>query len=78
VKTAPGLGLPPATTDEQRYQYVDIAREYDEAVDQPSLLSLNKVLDALGVGPVSVPLSIRSLNSPTPFAVVSAALRISA
>jgi UDP:flavonoid glycosyltransferase YjiC (YdhE family) len=35
---------------------VDISREYDEAVDQPSLLSLNKVLDALGVGPVSVPL----------------------
>ena len=50
------LGLPPATTDEQRHQYVDIAREYDEAVDQPSLLSLNKVLNALGVGPVSVPL----------------------
>ena len=50
------LGLPPATTDEQRHQYVDIAREYDEAVDQPSLLSLNEVLNALGVGPVSVPL----------------------
>ena len=50
------LGLPPATTDEHRHQYADIAREYDEAVDQPSLLSLNEVLNALGVGPVSVPL----------------------
>ena len=50
------LGLPPATTDEHRHQYAGIAREYDEAVDQPSLLSLNEVLNALGVGPVSVPL----------------------
>jgi MGT family glycosyltransferase len=50
------LGLPPATTEEQRHQYADIAREYDEAVDQPSLLSLNKILNALGVCPVSVPL----------------------
>ncbi len=50
------LGLPPATTDEHRHQYADIAREYDEAVDRPSLLSLNEVLTALGVGPVSVPL----------------------
>jgi MGT family glycosyltransferase len=50
------LGLPPATTEEQRCQYADIAREYDEAVDQPSLLCLNKVLNALGVGPVSAPL----------------------
>jgi hypothetical protein len=32
------LGLPPATTAEQRHQYADIAREYDEAVDQPALL----------------------------------------
>ena len=50
------LGLPPATTEEQRHQYADIARQYDEAVDQPSLLRLNKALDILGVGPVSVPL----------------------
>jgi MGT family glycosyltransferase len=50
------LGLPPATTDVQRRRYADIAREYGEAVDQPSLVSLNKVLDVLGVGPVSVPL----------------------
>ena len=50
------LGLPPATTEEQRRQYADIARTYDEAVDQPSLLSLNKALNTLGVGPVSMPL----------------------
>jgi UDP:flavonoid glycosyltransferase YjiC (YdhE family) len=50
------LGLPPATTEEQRHQYADIARTYDEAVDQPSLVSLNKALKTLGVGPVSVPL----------------------
>jgi hypothetical protein len=50
------LGLPPATTEEQRQQYAAIAREYDEAVDQPVLLRLNKALNTLGVGPVSVPL----------------------
>ena len=50
------LGLPPATTEEQRHQYADIAREYDEGVDQPALLRLNKDLKALGVGPLSVPL----------------------
>jgi MGT family glycosyltransferase len=50
------LGLPPATTEEQRHQYADIAREYDEAVDQPALLRLSKDLKTLGVGPLSVPL----------------------
>jgi MGT family glycosyltransferase len=50
------LGLPPATTEEQRRQYVDIAREFDEAVDQPALIRLNKVLNTMGVGPVSAPL----------------------
>jgi hypothetical protein len=50
------LGLPPATTEEQGRQYADIAREFDEAVDQPALLRLNKTLDTLGVGPVSTPL----------------------
>ena len=50
------LGLPPATTEEQRHQYATIAREYDEAVDQPSIRCLNKMLSTRGVGPVSVPL----------------------
>jgi UDP:flavonoid glycosyltransferase YjiC (YdhE family) len=50
------LGRPPATTEEQRHLYSDIAREYDEAVDQPALLRLSKDLKTLGVGPLSVPL----------------------
>jgi MGT family glycosyltransferase len=50
------LGLPPATTEEQRHRYAAIAREYDQAVDQPVLPLLNQVLDSLGVGPVSKPL----------------------
>jgi len=50
------LGLPPATTAEQRHQYADIAREYDEAVDQPALLRLNEILKTLGVDPLSVPI----------------------
>src|SRR5271156_3403998 len=50
------LGLPPATTEEQRHQYAEIAREFDEAVDQPTLLRLNEILKTLSVGPLSVPL----------------------
>ena len=50
------LGLPPATTAEQRAEYTVISQEYDEAVDQPVILRLNQALKALGVGPVSVPL----------------------
>ena len=50
------LGLPPATTEEQRQEYAAVAREYDEAVDQPVLRKLNKALSALGVDPVSIPL----------------------
>src|SRR5215813_8244752 len=41
------LGLPPATTEEQRRQYADIAREFDEAVDQPALVRLNEMLKTL-------------------------------
>jgi hypothetical protein len=44
------LGLSPATTDEQRHQYSDIAREFDEAVDHPTLLRLNEILKTLSVG----------------------------
>src|SRR5262249_33210216 len=50
------LGLPPATTEEQRHEYAAVAREFDEAVDQPVISKLNKALSALGVGPVSIPL----------------------
>ena len=49
-------GLPPATTEEQRRRYADLARESEEALDRPSLAVLNKMLNALGLGPVTVPL----------------------
>jgi MGT family glycosyltransferase len=50
------LGLPPATTTEQRTKYAAIAHEYDEAVDQPVLHRLNQTLKDMAVGLVSVPL----------------------
>jgi MGT family glycosyltransferase len=50
------VGLPPATTDEQRKQYAVIADEYDANVDQPVLRSLNKVLKTFGVRQVTIPL----------------------
>ena len=50
------LGLPPATTAEQRAEYTVISQEYDKAVDQPVIRRLNQALKALGVGPVSAPL----------------------
>ena len=50
------LGLPPATTEEQRRQYADMAREFDEAVDQPALVRLNEMLETLGVGPLTRPI----------------------
>jgi len=50
------LGLPPATTAEQRAEYAAIAQQYDGAVDQPVLRRLNQTLKAMAVGPVSVPL----------------------
>jgi MGT family glycosyltransferase len=50
------LGLPPATTDEHRHRYAEMAREFDEAVDQPAQLRLNEILRTLDVGPLSTPL----------------------
>src|SRR5262249_9037725 len=50
------LGLPPATTSEQRDEYADIARNYHEVVDQPVGLRLNKLLAELGASPASMPL----------------------
>lgn len=50
------VGLPPATTDEQRKQYAVIADEYDANVDQPVLRSLNKVLKTFGVRQITIPL----------------------
>jgi MGT family glycosyltransferase len=50
------VGLPPATTDAERAQYAVIAREFDQAVDQPVARRLNPILRELGVGPLSIPL----------------------
>ena len=36
--------------------YADIAREFDEGVDQPALLRLNKELSSFDVGPLTAPL----------------------
>ena len=49
------LGLPPATTEEQRREYAGLAREFSEAVDQPALNRLNEMLETLDVGPLSMP-----------------------
>ncbi|ULL01791.1 glycosyltransferase [Bradyrhizobium sp. I71] len=50
------VGLPPATTKDQREQYAVLAGERDANVNQPVLRKLNEVLKTYGVGPVSVPL----------------------
>jgi MGT family glycosyltransferase len=50
------LGLPPATTAEQRAEYADVARQYDEAVDQPVRHRLNETLKTMGIGPVLLPM----------------------
>jgi len=50
------LGLPPATTEEERRQYAEIAKEFSEAVDEPALVRLNDMLETLGVGPLTKPI----------------------
>jgi UDP:flavonoid glycosyltransferase YjiC (YdhE family) len=50
------LGLPPATTSEQREEYAAIAHDYHEAVDRPAGLRLNQVLRELGARPTSMAL----------------------
>jgi MGT family glycosyltransferase len=50
------LGLPPATTAEQRAEYAARAREYDEALDQPVIRRVNQALKNLGPGRISRPL----------------------
>ena len=49
-------GLPPATTQAQREEYVAMAREHDRIVDQPVARRLDRILEDLGVGPLSTPL----------------------
>jgi MGT family glycosyltransferase len=50
------LGLPPATTAEQREEYAARAQEYDEALDRPVIHSVNRALKNLGTGRISTPL----------------------
>ena len=50
------LGLPPATTAEQRAEYAATARDYDEAFEQPVIHGVNRVLKTLGPGRISLPL----------------------
>jgi MGT family glycosyltransferase len=50
------LGLPPATTTEQRVEYAAVAREYEEALDRPVIHRTNRVLKTLCTGRISLPL----------------------
>jgi len=50
------LGLPPATTEAQLREYAAIAENYDKVVDQPVNGRLNRILQDLGIRPLSTPL----------------------
>jgi len=50
------LGLPPATTAEQRAEYAAKAREIDEALDGPVIHGVNQTLKTLCTGRISTPL----------------------
>jgi MGT family glycosyltransferase len=50
------VGLPPATTKEQREEYAAIAKEHDRLVDRPAALRLNPILKSFGVEPLSMTL----------------------
>jgi UDP:flavonoid glycosyltransferase YjiC (YdhE family) len=56
------LGLPPATTSEQREHYAALARDFDEMVDRPAGLRLNRLLEELGVEPSSMTLFYSSVG----------------
>jgi MGT family glycosyltransferase len=56
------LGLPPATTAEQRTECAAVAREYHDAVDHPVGLRLNQVLKELGASPASMSLFASSIG----------------
>jgi MGT family glycosyltransferase len=49
-------GLPPATTQAQRDDYAAVYREHDEHLYQPVGDRLNRSLQTMGVGPLSVPM----------------------
>jgi hypothetical protein len=50
------IGLPPATTKEQRDDYAAIYREHDRLIYQPVADRLNRSLQTMGVGPLSMTL----------------------
>src|SRR5262245_11046778 len=50
------VGLPPATTQAQRDDYAVVYREHDEQLYQPVADSLNRSLQTMGVGPLSMPM----------------------
>jgi MGT family glycosyltransferase len=50
------VGLPPATTKEQRDDYAAIYREHDRLIYQPVADRLNRSLQTTGVGPLSMTL----------------------
>jgi MGT family glycosyltransferase len=50
------IGLPPATTQEQRDEYAAIYREHNKAIHQPVGVHLNEIFWKFGVGPVSMTL----------------------
>jgi MGT family glycosyltransferase len=49
-------GLPPATTQAQRDEYAAIYREHDRLIYRPVADRLNRSLEKMGVGPLSMPL----------------------
>ena len=49
-------GLPPATTQAQLKEYAAISQEHDRVVNQPLARRLNRFLEDLGVGPLSMTL----------------------
>jgi MGT family glycosyltransferase len=50
------VGLPPATTKEQRDEYAAIYHEHDRLIYQPVADRLNRSLQTMGVGPLSMTL----------------------
>ena len=49
-------GLPPATTPAQREEYAAISREHERTVNQPVARRLNRLLEDLDIGPLSMTL----------------------
>jgi UDP:flavonoid glycosyltransferase YjiC (YdhE family) len=50
------MGVPPATTPEELAACAKIADDYDAHVERPTAQHLRRLLDRMGVGPLSMPL----------------------